>query len=243
MDLDEYRLMAAVEQAHWWYGATRALLAQLLRPHLGGSPRILDAGCGTGATGAWLAAHGPLTATDVEPLALTLHRELHPDVGVVTADVRQLPFHSGSFDLVCCVTVLYHRAVDDPAAVVRELVRTTRPGGYVCLMEPGVRRLRRAHDRTTHTRRRFSRADLVALVEDSGCQTITATGAYSFLVPAAAAKAVLERGHGSSDLARGETGLGGLLACLAALERRLLRHVSLPFGLSVIVIARVPASS
>ena len=33
-----------------------------------------------GATGAWLAARGRLVATDLEPVALSLYRERHPDV-------------------------------------------------------------------------------------------------------------------------------------------------------------------
>ena len=47
-----------MEEAHWWYGATRALLTDVLSPYLDSSERVLDAGGGTGATGAWLGEHG-----------------------------------------------------------------------------------------------------------------------------------------------------------------------------------------
>ena len=238
MELDEYRRMAEVEQRHWWYRSTRALLQQLLGPRLPESGRFLDVGAGTGATGAWLADRGSLVAGDVEPLALRLFREQHPSLGLVASDVNRLPFADASFDAVLCVTVLCHRSIPSPERAVGELARVLRPGGVLCLWEPGVRRLHRAHDRVTHTARRFSRRDLAGLLTANGVTVERATGAYSFLVPAAAAKTMLERGETSSDLARHASGLGGVLGAAASVERRLLRRVSLPAGLSVVAVGR-----
>lgn len=90
----------------------------------------------------------------------------------------------------------------------------------------------------THTARRFSLGDLRATAERAGLVVERATGAHAYLVPAAAVKAALERGRTSSDLDRHEGGLGGVLGRVAAAERRLLRRASLPFGLSVLVVAR-----
>lgn len=244
MELDEYERMATAETAHWWYGTTRSLLQDLLGPHLPTGGRFLDAGGGTGATGAWMGAHGRVVLADVEDLALRLARDQHPDIaGTALADVSTLPFADGSFDATLCVTVLCHELVPDPAATVRELARVTRPGGCVCLMEPGVRRLRRAHDRVTHSARRFSRRDLAGLVTAAGLEPVRSTAAYSFLVPPAAVKAVLERGRVDSDIDRNEGGLGGLLPAAARVERALIRRMDLPAGLSVIAIGRRPPTS
>jgi ubiquinone/menaquinone biosynthesis C-methylase UbiE len=233
--------MARVEATHWWYASTRALLQDLLQPRLEAGGRFLDAGGGTGATGAWLAEHGTLVAGDAVPEALVSYRSAHPQVSsVVAADVQDLPFRSGSFDAVLCVTVLCHRSIPDPAVAVAELARVARPGGLVVLLEPGVRRLRRAHDRVTHSSRRFSLGDVRRLVTAAGLQVERATGAYAFLVPPAAVKAVLERGRADSDLDRHGDGLGGALGLAASAERRLLAKVSIPAGLSVVVVARKP---
>lgn len=238
MELAEYRRMADVEDAHWWYRSTRRLLQELLEDRLPAAGRFLDLGAGTGATGAWLTGHGRLVAADFEPVALELHRERHPDSAVVAADARHLPFADGAFDLVLCVTVLCHRSIASPADAVAEMARVVRPGGLVCLWEPGIRALRRAHDRVTHTGRRFARRDLAQLLAGSGLRLERATGAYSFLVPAAAAKTALERGRTASDLDRNPRGLGGALPAAASLERRLLRRVDLPAGLSVVAVGR-----
>lgn len=230
--------MADVEHSHWWYQSTRDLLGEILDADTARGGRFLDVGAGTGATGAWLAERGELVASDFMPLALELNRERHEAAGFVAADVNLLPFATGSFDVVLCVTVLCHQSIPDPQAAVAELARVVRPGGIVCLWEPGVRRLRRAHDRVTHSARRFSRNDLRVLLGGAGLEVERASGAYSFLVPPAAAKAVVERGRSTSDLDRNGRGLAGVLPRLARVEQSLLRRVDLPAGLSVFALGR-----
>jgi SAM-dependent methyltransferase len=238
MELAEYRRMAEVEDVHWWYRSTRALLQQLLDGSTGSPGRFLDVGCGTGATGGWLAERGDLVAVDFEREALTLFGERHNSIGLVAADAGSLPLATGAFDVVVCVTVLCHRSIPDPSTVVRELARVVRPGGVLCLWEPGVKRLDRAHDRVTHTGRRFSRRELAGYVTAAGLTLERSTGAYSFLVPAAAAKTLVERGEVESDLDHHAGGLRGVLGGLASAERRVLRRVDLPFGLSVVAVGR-----
>jgi SAM-dependent methyltransferase len=244
VELDEYRRMAAAAERHWWYRETRALLEQLLLPLVDRAPDALhlDAGGGTGATGSWLAALGPTVLADYEPLALEAGRRVVPGYVPVRVDLNHLPFADRSMSTVLCVTALCHRMNPDPGAIVADFARITRPGGLVCLWEPGVERLWRGHDEVTHTARRFSLSRLRAIAEAAGLEVVRATGAYSFLVPPAAVLGLVERGSAKSDVGRNESGLGGVLPGLARLERRWLRHHDLPNGLSVIVVARRPAA-
>src|SRR5262249_56577125 len=132
MELDESRRIAAVEDRHWWYVATRRLLAEQLQPWLAVGGRLLDAGGGTGATGSWLAGEGRLVACDLEPLALRLYAEAHPEVsGLALADLGRLPFPAGSFDAVVCVSVLFHPAFPSPPAVAGELAPCALSVGVV----------------------------------------------------------------------------------------------------------------
>jgi SAM-dependent methyltransferase len=252
MDVDEYRRMAEAGADHWWYRSTRLLLAELLVPYLNGrtAPVVLDAGGGTGATGGWMTRYATTVLADVEPMALEVARHDHGagptgrnghGLLPVRADLNRLPFADGSFDVVLCVTALCHRMNPDPAAIVRDFARITKPGGVVCLWEPGGRRLWRGHDEVTHTGRRFAVADLRDLAAGAGLRVDRATGAYSFLVPPAALLGVLERGRRTSDVGRHRTGLGGVFPRLAKLERAVLRRRDLPFGLSAIAVAVKPA--
>jgi ubiquinone/menaquinone biosynthesis C-methylase UbiE len=243
MEQDEYRRMADNGERHWWYRSTRALLQQLLEPHLARlSPDdlLLDAAGGTGATGGWLADRIPTALLDYERFALDIARTDHPGYRPVRGDLNHLPFADGSVGLVLCVTALYHALVPDPAAVVAEFARVTRPGGVVCLLEPGGRRLWRSHDAVTQAARRFSVGELQVMASRAGLDVLTATGAYSFLVPPAFALHLFERKTDTSDVGRNQSGLGGAFGALAAAERRWLRRHTLPFGLSAVVLARKP---
>jgi SAM-dependent methyltransferase len=242
MDADEYRRMAAAGERHWWYRSTRTLLEQLLGPELDRSQGALyfDAGGGTGATGGWMTRIAPAVLGDYEPMALQVARSDFPAYIPAQIDLNALPFADGAFSAILCVTALCHRMNPDPAAIVAEFARITRPGGVVCIQEPGGKRLWRGHDEVTHTARRFSVKELRAMCESAGLEVIRATGAYSFLVPPAAVMGVIERGEAKSDVGRNESGLGGTLGLLARAERRLLARRDLPWGLSAIALARKP---
>lgn len=243
MDADEYERMAVAADRHWWYAATRTLLAEILGAHLpptGTDALFLDAAGGTGATGRWLADRGTTVLDEWEPAALAYAPSSSAGYRPVRADLNALPHPDATFDAVLCVTVLYHRMIPDPQAVVRELARVCKPGGTVCLMEPGVRRLRRPHDVVTHAARRFSRGDLAALVPGAGLELVRSTGAYSFLIPPAALDGLIHRGDASSDIDQHSGGLGGVLGAMARAERAVLRRVDLPAGLSVIALGRKP---
>ncbi len=246
MELDEYRRIAAASERHWWYRATRALLQQTIVPLLAPvtpDTVYLDAAGGTGATGQWLAERAMTVLDDYEPFALGVARSVSDGYRPVRADMNHLPHRDGSFDAVLCVTALYHRLNPDPQIVVDEFARVVKPGGLVCLMEPGVKRIWRSHDEVTHAARRFSLEDLRRLVRIAGLSLERSTGAYSFLVPPAAALSVLSRKAATSDASSSDVGRSGgrlssVAGAVASVERKVLQHASLPFGLSVLAIGR-----
>ena len=148
---DEYERIAAVEAAHWWYAATRALLEQTLAPLLPPGARVLDAGCGPGATGSWLARHGRLVAADVEPLALQLHRAQGHEALLAAATLEHLPFADAAFDAdgMEATTALLRdmckqvaKTGDAPALLVGT---STIPGQRLNNLTAAVRRASRQH--------------------------------------------------------------------------------------------------
>lgn len=243
MEVEEYARVAAAEDDHWWYRSTRALMADLLQPWLGGATRrFLDAGCGPGGNGAWLARHGHLVGVDLATEALEFARTGHPETVPAQATLEALPFADASFDVVIEITVL--TSVPDDAAAVRELARVTRPGGAVLLMEPAFDSLRRGHDATVHALRRYRRRDLEALVQAAALEVRRSTYAYSFLAVPAAALALAWRARpkpvaeAGSDVDR--QSMGRLFDRLAATERRWLQRRRVPFGTSAVVLAAKP---
>jgi ubiquinone/menaquinone biosynthesis C-methylase UbiE len=243
MEVDEYARIAAVEDDHWWYRNTRAVMGDLLGPWLGRDQRILDAGCGPGGNGAWLAGHGLVAALDLAPEGLRYVRDRRPALEPVRGRVTALPFRDAGFDVVVAITVVY--SVPDDAAAVAELARVVRPGGALLVMEPAFGALRRAHDTTVGSVHRYRRAELTGLVTRAGLTVRRATYAYSFLTPPAAALSVADRLRPRAGPAAGSDverrSLDRLFEPLARLERRRLRHADVPFGTSVLVLAERPS--
>ena len=100
-----------------------------------GAERALDVGCGAGALALALA---PLVrqvvGIDRVPELLALARERAPENATfLEADATQLPSADGEFDLAGTLRTLHH--VPRPELVVVELVRVTRVGGRVLVID------------------------------------------------------------------------------------------------------------
>jgi len=114
-----------------------------LRPEPG--QRLLDAGCGGGDVARQLAAAvgpaGEVIALDFSTATLAAARSRHDGsrVTYVAGDVCALDLGDDTVDGVWCERVLQHVAV--PELAVGELIRVTRPGGRVCLVDTDWRSL------------------------------------------------------------------------------------------------------
>jgi len=95
--------------------------------------QVLDVAAGAGHLGRALAPHvAHVSAIDLTPEMLEQGQRLAAAAGLrniafLAGDATALPWIDGQFDLVVCRIALHQ--VGDPAAVVREMVRVTRPGG------------------------------------------------------------------------------------------------------------------
>jgi demethylmenaquinone methyltransferase / 2-methoxy-6-polyprenyl-1,4-benzoquinol methylase len=102
---------------------------------------VLDVATGTGAVARELLARKGCTVVglDQSPEMLAeARRRLPADVKLVQASAEKLPFPVAAFDALTFTYLL--RYVDDPAAVLRELVRVVRPGGTIAGLEFAVPR-------------------------------------------------------------------------------------------------------
>lgn len=130
-----YQQLARLERSHPWFTGTRRVAAAVIPTVLGrptGGLKILDVGCGTGATLEWLqrfAGRRPVVGVDVAPAAVRLARRSGGRVALASADL--LPFRDDRFDLIYCADVVQHLAEGQRAQALREFRRVLRPGGAV----------------------------------------------------------------------------------------------------------------
>jgi demethylmenaquinone methyltransferase/2-methoxy-6-polyprenyl-1,4-benzoquinol methylase len=99
---------------------------------------VLDVATGTGLVAAELLRRGfAVTGLDLSPEMLAVARRRFGDrVELINASAEALPLDSESFDHLTVTHV--HRYVADPGAMLAELARVVRPGGFVASLEFGV---------------------------------------------------------------------------------------------------------
>lgn len=243
MEPEEYRVVFEQEENHWWYAGMRGISLALL-DRFGGRGRgldILDAGCGTGGMLLHFAPYGQAVGLDFsrEAMAFCQKRGLQR---LCRASVSQMPFARASFDLVTSFDVLYHRGVEDDIMALREFHRVLRGGGLLLLRVPAYNFLRGRHDRVVHTRRRYTAAEIGRKLHYAGFQVLKLSYVNTLLFPFAALSRALERfrtpRQNGSDIRPTPPLLNAALTQVLLLEGRLLHWATLPFGLSVLCLAR-----
>lgn len=245
MEREQYAIMARQEQRHWWYTGMRRVALAVLEGELDGRRglRILDAGCGTGGTTLALTRFGEVCGIDLawEGLEPARERGLKQ---LARATVECLPFASASFDAATSFEVVYHLGVGNDLRAFQEIRRVLKSGGVLLLRVPAHDWLRGEHDRLVHTRHRYSPDEVRGKLEAAGFHVQQLTWANTLLFPPAVAKRLLERVQGESDDAEPDLWqppepVNSVLESAIAVESLAIpRGVPLPFGLSLLAVAR-----
>jgi ubiquinone/menaquinone biosynthesis C-methylase UbiE len=244
MKPEEHDIMRAVEDHYWWYQALREHVAASVRP-AHEQFFLLDAGCGSGGMLATLRQKFPraeLAGIDASEHAIELSRDRDTGAQLVQAGVHDLPFPADAFDFVLSLDVWYHAGVDD-ALAAHETHRVLRPGGTLILNLAAFDFLRGAHDKAVDAVRRYTRPQVRALLEGTGFIVERLTYWNFTLAPSIALLRWLSRRRLAREAARSDfrplpSFANRALKGVAALELRASRHLSLPFGTSVLAVAR-----
>lgn len=246
MDRTLYRDHADLEEGHWWFEGRRQVIAAVLARHLprAGSARLLDVGCGTGGMLTLLREFGQADGIDLSPEAVRLAQQRHgAEVAVRVGGIPEGLPAPGTLDVVTAFDVVEH--IDDDVAAVQALRGTLRPGGLLVCTVPAFGFLWSEHDDLNHHKRRYTRPQLRRLLEQAGLEVEQLSYFNTWLFPAVAgvrlARKSTGRRSGASDLAMPRPAVNRLLTGLFGSESAVLRRGrGLPFGVSLIAVARLP---
>jgi SAM-dependent methyltransferase len=243
-----YQTFYDLEDHYWWSVGTRRFffdLVESVKPEKPG--RALDVGCGTGVTlEEFPAGWGLMAGCDAseQALAYCRRRDLR---SLVRCDATRLPFATETLDLVLALDVIEH--LDDDAGCLREMARCCRRGGAVLVHVPAFPILWTEKDVLNHHRRRYRRRQLLGLVEESGLRVERVLYVNFLVFPAAVLVALYTRVFHRDRLARPDPHgldrlhnippvLNRVMIHSLDLERRLARRFRLPFGMSLLCLAR-----
>lgn len=137
---DEAQVYASIaHKMRWWMN--RPFARDVLSLGLS-SGCVLDVGCGTGSTAAYLARYAPgvkIWALDISPDMLQAVGAQAAAAGLgerivpVPGDMKDLPFGRSSFDIVISSFALHH--LGDPATGIGEMLRVLKPGGALMVRD------------------------------------------------------------------------------------------------------------
>ena len=235
-----YLDVAQNQDRHWWYQGMVAINKSLLDNYLPKKKglKILDAGCGPGAMLPHLAKYGDVIGVDISEDALKYAKKRGK---VKKGDITNIDFKDETFDLVVCMDVLYHMWVKDETSALKEFNRVLKKDGILLLREPAYDWMRGNEDKGSLTARRFSQRVLKQKLENSSFQVKKITYVNFFLFPLLLLVRILTgfgSKRGSSDMSIPPNFINQSLFNILKLESALLRFVSLPFGSSLICVAR-----
>src|SRR2546427_5163895 len=237
-----YSIMYEVEGKHWWFVGRRKIIAgfveNICRDIGKRRSRILDVGCGTGANLQMLANFGVAEGVDVSKEALDFCRARGLSK-VKQGAAEALPYEDASFDLVTGLDVVEH--LDDDIAGLKEMRRVLRPRGRALFFVPAFMFLWGVQDDISHHRRRYTLKELAQKLREAGLTVERMTYAnISFFLPILMGRLLMRltgiRPSSENNITIG--GLNGVLGRIFGCEGWWLQHLSFPFGVSIVCVAR-----
>ena len=238
----EYDAMYRLEDSYWWYVARRALAVELLNEEIVGreAPLILDVGCGTGAN---INDFARLTSTigidtSIDALHFCQSRGI---TAVALSPLEDLPFGCSSFDIVTALDVLEH--TDDDLHCLREIHRVSKKKGLVLITVPAYGFLWSEHDEALKHRRRYTAHELRNKLALTGFDVVRTSYFISTLFFPILALRIWQGLRKSSTHPRTSIyvlpgWINSALVNLLALERKLFQRINIPFGVSIVALAR-----
>ena len=241
MKAEELERLASFEEWYWWHRGRRKIICRILQRYAPPHARILDVGCGTGATTAALSRFGGVSGLD---MGLDALRHAHArGLPVARGSAENLPVGDATLDVVVALDVLEH--LDDDRRALGEILRVLRPGGLLLATVPAYPFLWSSHDVALGHRRRYRRAELRERLSTAGFEITLSSYVMGSILPAAIVVRLAERlwrrqGPAESGYLTLPRPLNDLLARVVGLDGYLVRIMVLPFGLSVVAVARRP---
>ena len=234
--------MAELDQDHWWFRARRRILAALIerivRPP--SRARLLEVGCGTGHNLKMLGKYGTLEACELDDCARALAakrlgREIKsarlPDLSM---------FERDAYDMVALLDVLEH--VPDDLASLKAILKRLKPGAALLLTVPANPWMWSAHDIAHHHFRRYSRRELERVIREAGYEVQVLSFFNSLLFPLVAAARIVGKltRKESADDSLPSGPVNAALDQIFGFEAGLIGKVPMPFGVSLVAVARRP---
>jgi len=245
MDADFSRDYLEAEERHWWFSARRQILRAVVKSLLRRRGQknfssALEIGCFSGRNMTALhdlSAHWVGLEPDLEPAVIARQRLEGVEI-IVGSFPETAP--TGKFEVIFALDVLEH--IKDDINALSKIKTMLTPGGVLIVTVPAYQWLWSAQDTANHHFRRYTRPRLFEDLVNAGLEVEFDTYYNTVLFPPALfSRLALKLKKDTSDekfLKIPASWLNATLRWLFSLEKYLVSYISLPWGLSVMAVAK-----
>jgi SAM-dependent methyltransferase len=254
---NDFPLLFEIEDRHFWFQARNKIITAFVKDLIKTFPdkyRVLEVGCGTGNVLRYLEK----TCTDGMVVGMELFAEglqyarTRVQCPLIQGDMMMPPF-GVKFHLVGLFDVLEHLPED--TRVLEALHQMLEPGGVLMLTVPAHMSLWSYFDEASFHQRRYEKRDLRAKLMAAGYEIVHLTYYMTTLFPLVwsgrRAAALRERSSGKGEITSERVqkmaedelkitpGVNGVLSAVLSVERQMiLNRWPMPFGTSLLAVAR-----
>lgn len=246
-DTETLNFLSKIEKDHFWHKGRREIIYQMIKEHdqkeVKNDLVMLELGCGNGSITRYLKSKNiNIEGSDISLDGLRFCRR-RVDVPLYQVDVRKTPFSSNSYDIVGLFDVIEH--LDDDIAALKEAYRICKKNGFVIITVPANEFLWSYFDTISGHKRRYSKDGLISKVREAGFRIEKVSFFMFFLAPIFLAARRFNFLGGSKNKKNSQLSelkiipiINELFLMFLMLEKVILKKFDLPFGSSIICVAR-----
>jgi dolichyl-phosphate beta-glucosyltransferase len=230
------------DTSHWWFRSKGSYVAGALRKtRIDRDGFLVDVGAGAGGVTTILGWRPDrLLTLDGAEVLVRIGQQRHSHLGVVGLGER-LPLRDGAATVVTLLDVIEH--LDDPVITLREAARVLGPDGVLVVTVPAHESLWSGADELLGHVRRYNRQLLRDHLSSAGFAIERSTHVFSWLVlPVWLQRRLVSDRQRQLGLDQRSPLIDAAALVLSRTERAVTNTVSLPFGTSILCVARVASS-
>jgi len=237
---NNYDQLASIDGGYFWFQGRFLWVQDTIKRFAGFfesvSLEYADLGCGTGE----LSRHLKKSFSFQKTLLVDGHEfqinpsEKNSDDEFMHLDLEGRFDLKGQFDVITCLDVLEH--LKDTQPCLQSVRNHLKTNGIFVATVPAFSFLFSAWDHLWGHHRRYSKKDLIREFELNGYEVVFASYFWSILFPVAVLRKV--RGGSETEFPKVRKFVNQLLVTASRFELWISRYIKLPFGTSVILVAK-----
>lgn len=242
MEAQSIKEYESLERYYWWFVGRRQIIEQVLSRYF---PQknlsILDWGCGPGGNFKILEKFGRVLGVDASDEALRACQQKGITNVLKATDLDSF-VATEKYDLVTNFDILEHITEDEE--FLRGIHALLKPEGYMAVTVPAFQFLWGPLDDAVGHKRRYTRKEISEKFRRCGYEVVRASYFIFFLSPAFIAYRMLEKiSNKKSNSLQGSvvklpSFINWLLTKILFLEACIISYLNLPFGTSIIILAK-----